>query len=168
MGNTFSIVSGITALSMALIQSKSWEYSALIAVHNYEKLNEVFRKHFLQAVSVSLFVGMGLFATVVLLNFLEFNLATKILPPIPFLFFIIATILNVVTGSFSIYLRAFLEEKLLAVSLLTGVSIISLLYLFTPIYGLIGVAVVYLGCTFIFGFLGSLIVYKNKVKSILI
>lgn len=168
MGNTFSIVSGITALSMALIQSKSWEYSALIAVHNHEKLNEVFRKHFLQAVSVSLFVGMGLFATVVLLNFLEFNLATKILPPIPFLFFIIATILNVVTGSFSIYLRAFLEEKLLAVSLLTGVSIISLLYLFTPIYGLIGVAVVYLGCTFIFGFLGSLIVYKNKVKSILI
>lgn len=167
MGNTFSIVSGITALSMALIQSKSWEYSALIAVHDYEKLNEVFKKHFLQAISVSLFAGMGLFGTVFLMNKLELNLAIKILPPIPFLFFIIATILNVVISSFSIYLRAFLEEKLLVVSLFTGVSIITLLYLITPIYGLIGVAIVYLCCTFIFGFLGSLIVYKNKVRSIL-
>jgi hypothetical protein len=168
MGNTFSVVSGITALSMALIQSKSWEYSALIAVHNYVELNEVFKKHFLQAISVSLFVGTGLFAAIVLLNYLEFKLATKILPPIPFLLFIIATVLNVITGSLSIYLRAFLEEKLLVVSLLTGGSIISLLYFITPIYGLIGVALAYLGGTFVFGFLGSLIVYNKKVKSILI
>lgn len=166
MGNTFSIVSGITALSLALIQSKSWEYSALIAVQNYDRLNEVFKKHLLQCISVSLFVGMGLFGTVILMNYYKFNIVTKILPTIPFLFFIIATILNVVTSSFAIYLRAFLEEKLLVVSLLTGVSIISLLYIFTPFFGIIGVAVVYLGCTFIFGFLGSLIVYKNKVKYI--
>jgi hypothetical protein len=166
MGNTFSLVSGITSLSLALIQSKSWEYSALIAIHNFERLNEVFNKHFVQCILFSLFIGMGLFGVVLLLNYFEFSLSKKILPPIPFLFFIIATILNVVIGCFAIYLRAFLEEKLLLVSLLTGVSIISLLYIFTPIYGLNGVATVYLGCTFIFGFLGSLIVYKNKVKSI--
>jgi hypothetical protein len=167
MGNTFSIVSGISALSLALIQSKSWEYSALIAVKNYVRLNEIFKKHFLLCIFVSLFVGLGLFCTVLILNYQESSISTRILSPIPFLFFILATILNVVISSLAIFLRSFLEEKLLFVSLLTGFSIISLLYVMTPVFGLIGVALVYFGCTLIFGLFGTLIVYKKKIKSIL-
>jgi hypothetical protein len=167
MGNTLSIVSGITALSLALIQSKSWEYSSLISVSNYNRLNEVFKKHFLQSFIISLFVGFSLFFVIVFLNYFGFDLSNKILPTIPFLIFIGATILNVVVGSLAIYLRAFLEEKLLFVSLITGFSIFLFLFIFTPIYGLLGVATVYFFSTLVFGFFGSFIVYSKKRKSLL-
>lgn len=166
MGNTFSIVSGITALSLAVIQSKSWEYSALVAVKDFVKLNKLFKKHLMQSLIISLIVGIGVYSSVLVLNQFKFSLSQKILPPLPFLGFVIATIFNVVVASLAIYLRAFLEEKLLIVSVLCGVSIISLLFFLTPYYGLMGVSAVYLGCTFVFGFLGSLYIYNKKIQTL--
>lgn len=166
MGNTFSIVSGITALSLSVIQSKSWEYSALVAIMDYKKLNKLFRRHFMQCLIISLIIGIGVYSSVLFLNHFNFSLSEKILPPLPFLGFVIATIFNVVVAGLAIYLRSFLEEKLLIVSVLCGTSIISLLFLVTPYYGLTGVSIVYLGCTFLFGFLGSLYIYNKKIQAL--
>ena len=166
MGNTFTIVSGITALSLALIQSKSWEYSSLIALNNFKALGVLFKKHLTQIITLGVVIGTCVYLGVLFINYFGYTIAQKILPPLPFLFFVIATILNVVIACIAIYLRAFLEEKLLWVSMLTGLSIISFLLIVTPHYGLIGVSLVYLSCTFLIGFIGSVFVYRRKINSL--
>jgi len=166
MGNTFTIVSGITALSLSLIQSKSWEYSALIAVKEFGKVNQIFKKNLWQIFLSSVFIGSSIYLAVIFINYKGYKICEKVLPPLPFLFFIIGTVFNVIIAGIAIYLRAFLEEKLMVVSLLTGISMILLLLLLTPKYGLLGVSIAYLSCTFIIGFLGAVLIYRKKLKSL--
>ncbi|MES2376110.1 MAG: hypothetical protein V4553_06020 [Bacteroidota bacterium] len=166
MGNTFTLVSGITALSLSLIQSKSWEYSSLIAVKNYEGVNKIFKKNLLQILFASVFIGIGMYALIIIINYKGYGIAQKVLPPIPFLLFILATIFNVIIAGIAIYLRAFLEEKLMVVSLSTGLSMILLLLLVTPKYGLLGVSIVYLSCTLFIGLLGAVYILRQKLKSL--
>jgi hypothetical protein len=151
MGMSLTIVSALSAVALAWMNTKASPFGTLVARGEYQILDRIFFRTLLQ--SALLLVAASLF----LLLFLDYvvyrapHLASRILP-IPVFALLLATVLcNHVLFCEAIYLRAHKHEPLLPVSIAVGVLTACGTLLMAKSMGAAGVTLSYFCTSGIFG-----------------
>jgi O-antigen/teichoic acid export membrane protein len=120
MGMTWSLASTINIAS-SWLAPKVPQFGILAAQRKYDELDHLFWRITKIIIAISVAAGCCIWLFVYLLNVLEFRLANRILPPLPTTFFLLAQILQMISGPFSAYMRAHKTEPIVHISVMLGV-----------------------------------------------
>jgi O-antigen/teichoic acid export membrane protein len=147
MGMTLSLASVLTSITFAWIAPRAPRFGILIAQKDYKQLDALFWR-LVKIVSVVTSLGAAsIWAFVYILNKLAPPLASRILPPLPAGFILLATAIIAISFPFSNYLRAHKKEPLLFVSVLSGILIGSSNIILGKYFGTTAMAAGYLVIT---------------------
>lgn len=150
MGMTWSAVATIGALSTVWVSTKAARFGVLIARRDYEELDHVALRSGVACLAVAALGAAGLEGLVLALYAGGFQVAQRILAPLPTGLFLAGQALMQISGVQAVYLRAHKQEPFAALSTLSAVLVMGLSWYFGRIYGAVGVAACYFGVTLLF------------------
>lgn len=164
MGMTWALVSFVISVSSTWPLTKAPQFGMLIAEKKYDTLDKLFFKVALITWCVVISGALAIWIAIYFLYYFDYNLASRILPPLPAGLFLLATVVVTMGVPMSIYLRAHKKEPLLILSivaaLLTGLSTLIL----GKHFAATGMACGYLFLNIIFTPLVILIWYRCRKK----
>lgn len=169
MGMTLTVLNSIQALSLSWMGTKIPLYSRLIALKNYEELDEIFNRTLKQMLTICFSLLMTMFIGIWLLRVLNIEikgnlLADRFLDSIPMLLMIIPFLLNQFTTSWATYLRCHKKEPFLINSICAGIMCLLSTVILGNYYGLYGITSGYCIITVLFLPWGYWIYKTNKIK----
>jgi hypothetical protein len=144
MGMSLSIATYMTGLVLPWISTKATPFGRMIADGQFERLDELFRRTFGQALTVFCFVAFGVCAGAALLPAIAPRLAARIVPPQLFVVLVLAAGANCAVQCFAILLRSFKREPFLMQSLIAASLTLVVAALTVPRWGGAGAACGYL------------------------
>lgn len=115
MGMSLMITTAIGLFAQAWITTRAVDYGALVASKNYELLDRTFRKTLLHSMVVITALTGAFLVAIEVLRQVGHSLATRVLPPLPLLILILATLLNHIVNTEASYLRAWKREPFLII-----------------------------------------------------
>lgn len=166
MGMTLTALNAIQALSMSWVNTKVPLYSKLIAIKEYDKLDNLFIKTLRQMTNVCLVMLVVFFFLVMILNITQLKMrgnviAERFLPYLPMFLMAFPMYLQQYVYSWATYLRCHKQEPFLINSICGGfVSCLSIIF-FGNLFGLYGVTISYCVVAIIF-FPWGYWIYKTK------
>lgn len=122
-GMTWSVVGFIGSISTAWIAPRVPEFGMLIASKEYKKLDDLFRHITIIVWLITILLAISCWICVYLLNVFDFNLAKRLLPPLPASILIVSQVLLTISVPFSLYLRAHKKEPLMSLTIIYGIAI---------------------------------------------
>ena len=150
MGMSLSIGNMLSAISIAWVNTKAAPFGAMIARHEYEKLDQVFFRSVTQATLLCVTASLIAWLGCVYVNVRGIPFAHRMLTPLPFALLLLAVICNQLVAAEALYLRAHKQEKFLLNSVIGAVFMGASTYFLGRHYGAIGVTAGYLAsATFI-------------------
>lgn len=162
MGMSLSVCNALVTVSFAWVSTKASPFGVLVARRRWKELDDVFFRTFRQSLSVLVASGLVVFAGALMLPRVAMPLSTRILAPLPFGLLLISCLLNHVTYSEAMYLRAHKAEPFLVVSVVSGVlTAIATLLLARP-FGATGVCLGNFACTLVTVALGTWIFFNKR------
>ena len=155
MGMTLHALTAIQSLAMSWMNTKVPFYSNLIALKEYNKLDEVFGHTLNQMSAICLIMLVAFFATVVALNMTGYEfggtiLAGRFLSYYPTLFLMLSVFLQQYVTSWATYLRCHKKEPFLVLSICQGVACCMSTLILGELFGLYGITIGYCFITLIF------------------
>lgn len=145
MGMTWVMAGAIGSVGSSWMVTKIPTFGMLVARKQYKELDRVFIRSFLSSLGVVCFGVVVVWTVVLLLNFIKFPLATRMLPPLATGLFLIATVLMHISFCGFTYLRAHKMEPLVWVGCFSSILIGVFVWLLGSRYGPIGAACAFLG-----------------------
>jgi len=115
MGMSLMVTTAIWLFAQSWINTRAVDFGAMVAARNFETLDRVFRNVLVQSTAVVLALSIGVLTGVEVLRRIGHPLAERLLPPLPLMVLMIATILNHVVSAEATYLRAFKREPFVVV-----------------------------------------------------
>ena len=165
MGVSFSIASALMTIPMAWINTQSPKFGMLISRRDYQNLDSIFDLTLIRSLAAMVLIAIILSVINYFAHVENIEYSNRVLEPLPFVFLMIATILNYVTYAQAAYLRAHKEEPFLLISLVSAVLIAVLTFYLGKHYGALGVMSGYLAVCSIVGFCwGSMIFFSKRRK----
>lgn len=134
MGMTWSVLTSLQMVALAWVQARVPLFGTLIARRDFRELDRVFRR--LTSIALAVF-GAGaclLVMLVVGLNMIHHSLATRLLTPLEIVVFAMALLLQTLSYSLGVYIRAHKQDPYYWGSVINSI--------------VIGLLVVYLGTRF--------------------
>jgi len=123
MGMSLNIASAIGSVSLAWMNTKAAPFGTMIACGEYQKLDKLFFRTMWQSTSM-LLAGEAVFILVLLIAEHRFpHFAMRVLSPGVFALLLLGTVINHVTTSEALYLRAHKQEPFLAQAVISAVLI---------------------------------------------
>ena len=138
MGLSISALQGIIAISIAWVNTKAPLFGALIAQRRFDELDGLFTGATRRSVIAAVTGCSVFFVLTIALQILHHPLGTRILSPLPLLFLIGTSLINVTVYARAMYLRAHKQEPFLTLSVVHGIATASLVYVFGRHYGAAG------------------------------
>ena len=123
MGMTWSLIGVVSSISGAWVQPRAPYFGILIAQKKYEQLDKLFWRLVIIVATVASLVALLAWLLVFALYRIQFPLITRILPPLPTGFFLLAIVIMAMSLPFSIYLRAHKMEPIMPFSVASGVFV---------------------------------------------
>jgi hypothetical protein len=115
MGMSLMVTTAIWLFAQAWINTRAVDFGALVASRMFDTLDHIFRNVLVQSTAVVLTLSAVVMAGVEALRHIGHPLAERLLPPLPLLILIVATVLNHVVSAEATYLRAFKREPFVIV-----------------------------------------------------
>jgi len=115
MGMSLMVTTAIWLFAQAWINTRAVDFGALVASRRFDALDHIFRNVLLQSTVVVLALSAAVMTGVEVLRRIGHPLADRLLPPLPLLILILATVLNHVVSAEATYLRAFKREPFVIV-----------------------------------------------------
>ena len=143
MGMTLQLVSSLNALASSWSGTKGPRFGMLISQRNFEELDRLFFKTIAQAVGVCVAGGVVLLLALAFVRG-HFAIGSRFLGLGPASLLVLATIVNQIGFSESVYLRAHKREPFMWVSLANGLATGLLVLALGRFYGVWGVCFAYL------------------------
>lgn len=161
MGMTLVMLTGIQTIAISWISTKVPLFTKLATSNEFYELDNVFKKTFWQS-TLLCFLGLFLFCLFIyLLDLYKVMYIEKFLDQKNILLLSIATLSNHIMSSLAIYLRSYLKEPLMKMSILIGVLMALSSYVLGKSFGVDGVV---FGYFFIMTFIclpWTIIIYKK-------
>jgi hypothetical protein len=117
MGISLMVTTAIWLFAQAWINTRAVDFGAFVASRDFETLDRVFRHVFLQSSSVAVALSAAVLVGVEVLRRIGHPLAERLLPPLPLVILIVATLLHHVVNAEATYLRAFKREPFVVIFL---------------------------------------------------
>lgn len=163
MGMSLSVVSGISALALAWVGTKSAPFGHLIANKEYAELDKLFFRSLKQSIVVIGTSGILFFLLTLYLYNTKHSFSHRLLEPLPLSFLIAATFVNHFVVSQAIYLRAHKREPFLWISITNGTLVGLSTFFLGRCYGTIGMMMGYFIINLVIGLgVGSWIFFKCR------
>jgi hypothetical protein len=115
MGMSLMVTTAIWLFAQAWINTRAVDFGAMVASRNFDTLDHIFRNVLVQSTAVVLTLSTAVMAGVEVLRHMGHPLAERLLPPLPLLILMVATVLNHVVSAEATYLRAFKREPFVIV-----------------------------------------------------
>jgi hypothetical protein len=115
MGMSLMVTTAIWLFAQAWINTRAVDFGAYVASRNFDTLDRVFRHVLTQSTAVVLALSTVVMIGVLVLGRIGHPLAERLLPPLPLLILMVATVLNHVVSALATYLRAFKREPFVIV-----------------------------------------------------
>src|SRR6185436_20283201 len=115
MGMSLMITTVIGLFAQAWITTRAVDYGALVASRDYARLDRTFRATLVQSLVVIVALAGLVLLGIELLRRIGHPLAARVLPPLPLLLLIVATLLNHIVNTEASYLRAWKREPFLVI-----------------------------------------------------
>jgi len=165
MGMTWQLISVITSLSMAWVETKVPRFGMLIAKKEYEQLDKLFYKTAGVSLIVVTLLALGIWLAIYGLNYIQNPMAQRLLPPLPTGVFFLSAIIFHVPSCLAAYLRAHKREPFMGLSVATAVTASLTIWLFGSHFGPLGAAAAFLACvSFILVPFGIIIFIRCRKK----
>jgi O-antigen/teichoic acid export membrane protein len=163
LGMTWSMAMALQLIASMWLTTRAPEFGVLIKRKKYRDLDRLLFHAAAVAVGIAAAGSAVILAFVWALYSYRSPLAVRLLPPLPTLFFLAATILMQVSIAQSTYLRAHKQEPFMLMSLLSGVSSALLVFITGSRWGAQGIAVSYFSIIALFGIpCGTVIWYRCR------
>jgi hypothetical protein len=143
MGVTWSLVSALSSISASWMAIMAPKFAVLIAKECYKELDKAFYRSLIGVTLISTILGTLIYLSIVLINCINMPISQKLLSTNISALFIAATIMQIITLPFSTYLRAHKKEPMLAISVVSGISIASIVFYGSAYYSINEVAIGY-------------------------
>jgi O-antigen/teichoic acid export membrane protein len=159
-GLTWTIIQGISTVSMAVGSTRIAKYSSLASRRMIQELDREWKHAATISVILAICGGVLFVATVCVLRAAVPTFAGRVLSPAETLLLCIAMLQNVVVFTQAQYIRAYKTDPLVSISVLGAISLLLGILLAAPHWGIIGV------CTVIVlnGIIGNIAVYDIFIK----
>jgi hypothetical protein len=144
MGMTWAISNSLQTVGIAWVQSKVPQFAIFIARKEYENLHRFFRRTLLASLAVMAIGAVAIGAAIVGLNLMDFNIAKRLLPPIPACMFLLSTIILHIGLCETAYLRAHKREPIVGLMVFLGTSVAVSVWTLGGRFGPLGAAASYL------------------------
>lgn len=155
MGMSLMITTAIGLFAQAWITTRAVDYGALVASRNYAQLDRTFRATLVQSLVVIVALAGTFLAAIEVLRRLHHPLAARVLPPLPLMILIAATLLNHIVSTEASYLRAWKREPFLIIyAPMCAVTAIGSLLAARP-FGVTGMVSVLLAAVALIGVVGG-------------
>ena len=164
MGMTLTAFNSISAFSQSWVTTKIPEFSRLIALKNYIKLDSLFNVTLKQMAYVTLFLIVAFIGLLELMKVLDIPLRERFLPMLPIILMAVSIFISGYVNAWSIYLRCHKKEPLLLYSIVTGVLCCISTFVFGSLWGVIGITAGYFGVIAITS-IWAYIIFKTKKLS---
>lgn len=164
MGMSLQIIAAMNAAAMAWISTKVPTYGKLVATGQTRELDVLAVRGFLQSFCFLLsgIIGVGL--VFFYLSEIKSSFSSRVLP-LPLLFILaFVSLANHVVAVQAAYLRAHKEEPFMVISIMTGISTVSLALLLVPQNGAAGAVYAYAISALAIGLVGGTIIFVKKRK----
>lgn len=163
MGMSWSVIFALSVLSSMVVYTKCSRFTKMIANKEFKLLDHLFYRSTLGAISVCAVGAFVIWFLVYIFNILDIPFTQRLLSPLPMAILLLANIFLQIQYAQGIYLRAHKKEVLLSVSLVSGILLILLTFIFGKWYGALGIAVGYF-CIVVFFILpyGTFVWYKYR------
>ena len=164
MGMTLQIITAMNGAAMAWITTKAPVYGQLIATNQRVALDTLFRRGLLQSLGILMVAVVTVWLAVFYLNITASPYAIRVVPLNLFTWLCVVCLANHIVFAEASYLRAHKQEPFLGISVMGAVSIVILVVLFVPHWGLAGAVYSYTVSTLLFGLVGGTVVFFKKRK----
>ena len=144
MGMTWQLISALGSLAMAWLTTKAPRFGVLVAQKNYAELDRLFFRTSTISMGVISLSAALLWLLVYGLNFYEYPLAQRLLPPLPVGLFAIGAVLWQISQCQATYLRAHKQEPFWIFAIIYGISNGILVWYLGSRFGAIGASLGYL------------------------
>jgi hypothetical protein len=144
MGMLITLSNVIIAIAASWVVTKGPYFGGLIALHQYTKLDVLFKRSYITSIVVaSLGATLG-WVTLIFLEILGSPLSERVLPPMPSAMILLSGVLVTAITGLSVYLRAHKKEPLVWVYFISTLIIGILTILLGRQWGAMGIATGYL------------------------
>jgi len=143
MGMTWNMARALLMIASMWIVARAPEFGVAIARKEYQKLDRLFFRSSMMAVIVAAAGSILMLGFIWLLNYARHPFAARFLPLWPTLFFLLGTILMIVSTAQATYLRAHKKEPFMFLSVASAVLMVILLWLAGSRWGALGIAISY-------------------------
>ncbi len=167
MGMSLSITGYMTGLVLPWISTKATPFGRMIAHGQFQSLDRLFRRTLGQALTVFVFVALGVCAGAALLPFIAPRLAARLVPPHLFAVLVAAAGANCTVQCIAILLRSFKREPFLVQSLIAASLTLILAALTAPRWGDAGAAFSYLASVACFALPSALAIFAHARRGYL-
>lgn len=160
-GISMTIMSGIVAFSLAIVQPKTPLFANLASKNKKRHLNLLF-SFLIKKVYIISF-GFSLICVIFLSisNLLNLEFVNRFLDPWQFTLLSITNTLNIIITCYAYYLRSYYKEPLMLVSIFNALIIFILTLSLTPNFGINGLLLGYFSSTLFIGFVFSRKIFLN-------
>lgn len=140
MGMTWSLVSILSSTGSAWISPRVPQFGMLVAQKRYDEMDRLFWRLTIIVTGIAIMGAAAILLLVFGLNYFDYSLAKRILPPLPTALFLIAIVIYTIAGPMAIYLRAHKKEPLLFINILLGILVGLSTWLLGKHYSALGMA----------------------------
>ena len=151
MGMSLNICGTLTSMAIAWINTKAAPFGRMIALGDFRLLDATFFRALAQSASAAIVACTGVFAAVLLLRSHGVPLALRLLPPLPLVLLLGATVINIVVFGYALYLRAHKQEKFMTNSIVGALWMAPMALLLGRSYGALGIAAAYAAGSVVIG-----------------
>ncbi|MFH1931657.1 MAG: hypothetical protein ABIN18_08735 [Pseudomonadota bacterium] len=144
MGMTWSIASALSAIGGAWLGPRIPQFGIFVAEKRYVEMDKLFWRLIIIITGITALGGVAIYLLVFALNYYDYSLAHRLLPPFPTALFLLGAIIHAASNPMLYYLRAHKKEPLLFVSVLLGCLIGLSTWVLGKHYSALGIAVGYL------------------------
>ncbi|PWK21410.1 hypothetical protein LV89_03703 [Arcicella aurantiaca] len=148
MGIVLALLNGINSLSLSWMSTKVSQYSNLVALKEYKKLDSVFNTTLRQVSIINGSLLVLMFLTIYFIKYYKITvtgnvLGERFLDYGPLVLMMGALFLNQFVSSWAIYLRCHNKEPYLVFSIVTGILCLTSTIVFGNFFGVIGITLGY-------------------------
>lgn len=127
VGLSIALVSGLLGLCSSVSSPHSSKLSEFIALKKYKELNDLFKKIMVQTFIIATGMFGSLYASAYIGNEINSKYVMRIISLDAFMWLVIAGACNAFVAPIGVYLRAYKQEPLMLLSLLSGFLVILLI-----------------------------------------
>ncbi|MBC3917988.1 hypothetical protein H8L32_10920 [Undibacterium sp. CY18W] len=162
MGMSLSVVSAISTIAIAWVNTKAPQFGRLAALQHFRELDTIFFRILKQSTVVIILGAISLLLIKLFLIHTDSSLDARILPLAPFILLLLTTIVNHIVFGLAIYLRSHKEEPFTLLSFVMAMLIATASLLLTKRFGATGMMAAYFVLTLSIGFIWACWLFKTK------